>query len=131
MKRLILIAVLGFFVQIAAAQGIINITQDADIEAALKRHKQINRGNVKVDGWCIMIASSTDRAKVTDAKAEFLRNYPNIPVDWDYERPFFKLRAGAYATKLEAASLLELIKIQYPSAYIGRAKFFPRDLMGS
>lgn len=129
MKKLLLIAVLGFFAQFATAQGVINITQDAEIESALNRHKQLNQGTSKVDGWCVMITSSTDREKVTGIKANFLRTFPNIPVDWDYERPFFKLRAGAYATKMEAAALLAIIKTQYPSAYIGRAKFSPRDLL--
>lgn len=129
MKRLLLIAVLGFFAQFATAQGVINITQDAEIEAALSRHKQINKGTIKIDGWCVMISSSTDRAKVTTEKANFLRSFPDIPVEWDYERPFFKLRAGAYAEKFGAAALLASIKAQYPSAYIGRAKFLPRELL--
>lgn len=129
MKKLILITVFGFLAQFAIAQGVININQDATLESALTKHKQINRNTSKIDGWTVMIMSSTDRAKVTDTKAVFLRTFPSIPVDWEYTRPFFKLRAGAYATKLEAASMLAKIKTQYPSAYIGRAKFSPRELL--
>jgi hypothetical protein len=132
MKKLVLIAVLGFFAQsVFAQQGVINIVQGAEIEAALTRHKQLNASIEKMDGWCVMITSSTDRAKVTDIKTQFLRDFSNIPVDWVYERPFFKLQAGAYNTKMEAAELLALIKTQYPSAYIGRAKFTPRELLYS
>ncbi|MFK7949154.1 MAG: SPOR domain-containing protein [Saprospiraceae bacterium] len=129
MKKLILIAIFGFLTQFATAQGVININQDATLESALEKHKQINRNTGKVDGWTVMIMSSTDRTKVTNTKAAFLRTFPSIPVDWEYTRPFFKLRAGAYASKLEAASLLARIKTQYPSAYIGRAKFSPRELL--
>lgn len=130
MRKLILIAVFGFLAQFATAQqGVINISQDATMESALERHKQINRNTAKIDGWTVMIMSSTDRAKVVDTKAAFLRTFPNIPADWEYTRPFFKLRAGAFSTKLEAASLLARIKTQYPSAYIGRAKFSPRELL--
>lgn len=130
MKRLILIAILGFFAQaVFAQQGIINIVQDAEIETALNRHKTFNQNIQKVDGWCVMIMSSTDRAKVTAVKSDFLRNFSSIPIDWIYARPFFKLQAGAYNTKMEAARLLALIKTQYPSAYISRAKFTPRKLL--
>jgi hypothetical protein len=130
MKKIILIAVFGLLAQFAIAQqGVININQDATLEVALERHKQINRNTTKVDGWTVMIMSSTDRTKVTDAKAIFLRTFPTVPVDWEYTRPFFKLSAGAFATKLEAASLLARIKAQYPSAYTGRAKFSPRELL--
>lgn len=132
MKKLIFIAVLGFVAQFAfAQQGVINIVQDADIEAALNRHKQLNANIEKIDGWCVMITSSTDRAKVTDIKAQFLRDFGDVPIDWIYERPFFKLQAGAYNTRMEAAELLALIKAQYPSAYISRAKFTPRELLYS
>lgn len=132
MKKLILIAVLGFFAQfVFAQQGVINIVQDAEIEAALTRHKQLNKSIDKMDGWCVTIASSTDRAKVTDVKTQFLRDFSDVPIDWVYERPFFKLQAGAYNTKMEATQLLTLIKTQYPSAYIGRAKFTPRELLYS
>ncbi|NJN77547.1 MAG: hypothetical protein HC803_03815 [Saprospiraceae bacterium] len=132
MKKLVLIVTLGFFAQaIFAQQGVINIVQDAEIEAALSRHKALNRSIEKMDGWCVMITSSTDRAKVTDIKAQFLRDFSNIPIDWVYERPFFKLQAGAYNTKMEAAELLAIIKAQYPSAYISRAKFTPRELLYS
>lgn len=131
MKKLVLITVLGFVAQFAFAQGVINIVQDADIEAALNRHKQLNKSIEKMDGWCVMITSSTDRAKVTDVKAQFLRDFGDVPIDWIYERPFFKLQAGAYNTKMEASELLTLIKAQYPSAYISRAKFTPRELLYS
>jgi hypothetical protein len=132
MKKLVFIAVLGFVAQFAfAQQGVINIVQDADIEAALNRHKELNANIEKIDGWCVMITSSTDRAKVTDVKAQFLRDFGDVPIDWIYERPFFKLQAGAYNTRMEAAELLALIKVQYPSAYISRAKFTPRELLYS
>ena len=113
MKKLVLITILAFIAQFAfAQQGVINIVQDADIEAALSRHKQLNKSIEKMDGWCVMITSSTDRAKVTDVKTQFLRDFSNIPIDWVYERPFFKLQAGAYNTKMEASELLTLIKAQ-------------------
>jgi hypothetical protein len=130
MKRGILIAMFGLLVQLATAQqGVININQDVTLEAAIEKHKQINRSNINVEGWTVMVLSSTDRTKVTDAKAALLRVLPNTIVDWEYARPFFKLRAGAYETKVEAAPLLEYIKVQYPGAYIAKIKVHPRELL--
>jgi hypothetical protein len=129
MKQLFLIILICGIAEFATAQGVINIVQDAEIESALQRHKEINQSTQKIKGWCVMISASTDRAKMMSAKAQFLRDYPYIQMDWIYENPYFKLRAGAYNTKMEAAGLLKKIKGLYPSAYITRGEFTPRELL--
>lgn len=129
MKHLFLIILICVLANLATAQGVINIVQDANIEAAVQRHKEINQSTKKIKGWCVMISSSTDRTKMMNTKTQFLRDYSYIPTEWIYERPYFKLRAGAYNTKMEAAGLLKSIKELYPSAYITRGEFFPRELL--
>lgn len=125
-QLLILLAFLGF-AQLSFAQGVINVSQDPAIESALQRHKEINRSLTQISGWCVQLMASSDRDKVMQLKTQFLSSNPDIRVDWEYERPFFKLKAGAYRTKLEAARLLYLIKKQYPGAYITRGKFSPQE----
>jgi len=129
MKQLFLVILICGLAEFATAQGVINIVQDADVESALQRHKEINQSTKKIKGWCVMISATTDRSKMMAAKTKFLRDYSYIPVDWVYERPYFKLRAGAYNTKMEAAGLLKSIKSLYPSAYITRGQFSPRELL--
>lgn len=129
MKHLFLIVLICGIAEFATAQGVINIVQDGNIEAAIQRHKEINQSTQKIKGWCVMISATTDRAKMMNTKAQFLRDYSYIQVDWVYERPYFKLRAGAYNTKMEAAGLLQSIKELYPSAYLTKGEFTPRELL--
>lgn len=129
MKQLFLIFLICGLAEFATAQGVINITQDEGIEGAVQRHKEINQGTEKIKGWCVMISASTDRSRMMDTKTQFLRDYSYVPTEWIYERPYFKLRAGAFNTKMEAAGLLQEIKELYPSAYITRGEFTPRELL--
>jgi hypothetical protein len=129
MKKLLLALCLLGCAKFATAQGIINIVQDAELEAALQRHKELNRATTELKGWCVMLTTSTDRAKVTDLKAAFVRDFPDIPIEWTYERPYFKLQAGAYENKREAHGLLENLKNQYPGAYLARGSFSTRSML--
>lgn len=127
MKHILFVFSFLLIGQIAVGQGIINITQDPSIEAAIEKHKAINKGTTKLNGWCVQLMASTNREKVMNMKSRFLQSHPETRVDWDYERPFFKLKAGAFKTKLEATGLLHQIKRQYPGAYVTRGKFHPKE----
>jgi hypothetical protein len=129
MKKTLFLLIFSCFCFFIKAQGVINITQETVIEKALEQHKKINQSITQVEGWCVVIASSTDREQVMASKATFLRNYSDLKVDWVYQRPFFELRAGAFESKLEATALLYALKPIYPSAYVIQGKFAPREML--
>jgi transcription antitermination factor NusA-like protein len=107
------------------AQAQVVIIQSDDIQQLLNKEKQINKSTKTISGWSIQILSSDDRNKVTELKGVFLNTYPGIPVDWDYEAPYYKLRAGAYRTKAEANEFLSKVIGQFPDAYIVRNDKIP------
>ena len=117
MKRIALIGLfaLGAF-SWGAAQNVVVNEEDA-ISRMLDRHIQSNKSNTFVPGWRVQIFSTSDRRKVEDAKQDFLRENPGIPVDWPHSKPYYRLRAGAFSTKLEAMRLLYRLKQDYPSAF--------------
>lgn len=127
MKQLFILIAFVCIGQSTMAQGVINVTQDPAIESALQRHKEINRSMVKMSGWCVQLMASSDRDKVMQLKRQFLETNPGVPIDWDYERPFFKLKAGAFRDKIDVARLLYLIKKQHTGAYITKGKFSPSE----
>lgn len=111
-------------------QAQVTIIQSDDIQELLNKEKQVNKSTTTIKGWSIQILSSDNRTKVTELKGVFLNTYPNTPVDWDYEAPYYKLRAGAYRTKSEATRLLYKVREQFPDAYIVRNnKISPIDLL--
>jgi hypothetical protein len=127
----IVVFILVMFVGLANyTQAQVTIIQSDDIKQLLDKEKQVNKSTSTIKGWSIQILSSDDRSKITELKGVFLNTYPNTPVDWDYEAPYYKLRAGAYRSKTEATRLLYKVREQFPDAYIVRNnKISPIDLL--
>jgi hypothetical protein len=89
-----------------------------------------NRANPQIEGYRVQLFSSTDRKKVEEAKVAFLKSYPNTPCDWVQEKPYYKLRAGAFLTKLESMQLIHALQADYPGAYSTKDRaIHPRDFV--
>lgn len=92
---------------------------------------QQNQLNEFVPGWRIQVLATTDRQKLETVKAEFQRDYPGILIDWQHDKPYYKLRAGAFASKLAATELLYRLKKKFPSAYTAKDnQIAARQLLG-
>lgn len=126
MKLVFLSLILLFASQPAFSQ--VNINEDAAVSQMIERHIQINRATQDLEGWKVQLIATSDRTKVMEMKGEFLSRYPQIKVDWDYSAPYYKLKAGAFLTKLEAANLKYRIRYDYPDAYITKDQVRKADL---
>ncbi len=115
----VFLSILAFFIFSFSTkgQGVVNISSDAKISKMMERFAEINKSTTTIEGWRIQLLATTDRQKVESAKYEFQSYYPNISVDWTHSRPYYKLRAGAFASKLEAIRMLYVLKQDYPTAY--------------
>ena len=113
------------------AEAQINLRESGNIGAMFDRFVQLNRATATVPGWRIQLLATTDRSKMESARQRFQSRYPNITVDWEDARPYYKLRAGAFATKLEAIRLLKILERDYPTAYPAMDKSItPAQLAG-
>ena len=112
------------------AQSNVVINEDAEVSRMMARMVENNRFAESIDGWRIQILATTDRRKMEDARQKFLADFPGIKVDWKHEKPYYKLRVGAFATKLEASRLLYQLKSAYPSAYPAKDLIQPSELVG-
>ncbi|MFN0015914.1 MAG: SPOR domain-containing protein [Saprospiraceae bacterium] len=103
---------------------------DPAIEQLVRTWVAQNRANPRIEGWRIQIMSSTDRQLVESGKSQFLSLYPGFSADWVHEKPYYKLRVGAFQNRQEALSFLIQIKNDYPDAYPTRdPKIHPRDFL--
>lgn len=110
----------------------ITINEDYPISQMMDAYIAENKSTSRVEGWRIQIMATTDRRKMEAAKSEFLVKYPQIKVDWTHSKPYYRLRAGAFSTKLEAVRLLYQLKRDYPSAYPAKDnKINPEELINS
>jgi hypothetical protein len=117
MKNLFLFILIGINSILYINAQNITINEDFPIAKMMDTFVAKNKSTYQIDGWRIQLMATTDRQKLEQAKGQFLANYPNISVDWTHSKPYYRLRAGAFTTKLDAMRLLHRLKEDYPSAY--------------
>jgi len=113
----------------AYSQNII-LQEDYSVTELMEKYTQLNKSTRSVDGWRVQILATTDRSKMERIKRQFLQNYPEVHLDWIHAKPYYKLRAGAFANKLEASRLLYKLKRDYPSAFPTKDDLRPAELVG-
>ncbi|MEM9990592.1 MAG: SPOR domain-containing protein [Bacteroidota bacterium] len=117
MKKIVLTLTLCYCVWMIDIQAQVTINEVGAIPQMMERYAEINKAITRLDGWRIQVTATTDRAKMLDEQQRFQYRYPNISIDWTHERPYYKVRAGAFASRLEALRLLSVVRNDYPSAY--------------
>lgn len=124
---LTLLLFFGCFQTISAQT--ITIKEDYPIEAMMNKFIELNKSETFVSGWRIQLMATTDRQKVDEQKLKFQSLYPDIPVDWTHSKPYYKLRAGAYRTRLDAIRAKKSIREHYPGAYPAKDKIRKSELL--
>jgi hypothetical protein len=118
MKRIsILIPIMLFLVVAANAQNI-RTTEEPLITSMMEKFEEVNRATEFVEGWRIQILATTNRQQLETSRQRFQYRYPNIPVTWVHSSPHYKLRAGAFLTKLEALRLKYILERDYTGIYL-------------
>ena len=130
MSRLLLIAVL-FAVGLQLQAQNIQLKEEPMISLMMDKFIDINKSSSNLEGWRIQILATTDRQRLESVRQTFQYRYPNIPVDWVHTKPYYKLRAGAFSSKLEALRLKYILEQDYPGTYPVRDKNIkPQELIG-
>ena len=120
MKRifLALASLLGMStIALQAQSNNVVITEEPAVAALVNRYVELNRSQEYIDGWRIQVLATTDRQKLDATLQNFQYRYPNIPVNWVHSSPYYRLRAGAFATKLEALRLKSILAQEYSGLY--------------
>ncbi len=132
MARFLLFGVILFLSSYAAgAQKNVVITEDPPIKEMMNRFSEINQARAYMPGWRVQILATPDRQRLESVKQSFQYRYPSIPVDWVHSAPYYKLWAGAFATKVEALRLKYILERDFPGIYPVRDDSIrPRELVG-
>lgn len=116
--------ILGLLVALCSANPLlaqnIQVNEDPLITQMMERFVEINKSRTNVEGWRIQILATTERQKLETTRQNFQYRYPNIPIDWVHSKPYYKLRAGAFTTKLEALRLKHILERDYSGIYLVR-----------
>ena len=87
------------------------------VKQMVDRYVEMQKATPAVTGWRIQLLATTDRQEMESTLYRFQVLYPYIKVDWEHVQPYYKVRAGAFQTKLDSYRILHLIKRDYPGAY--------------
>jgi len=71
-----------------------------------------------VPGSRVQIFFTAKKAMALEVKTTFMEKFPDYVVLVDYDPPNFKVLAGAFRTKLQSEKLLELVREEFPGAFI-------------
>jgi len=113
---------------ISSGPGQLTLVQDPSIDTLISRYIHLNSnlskdyGHYGMEGFRIQIYSSSNRNARDESNktmAQFLSKFPEINAYQQYADPgYFKIRAGNFRTKTEATRLFQLIRKEFPDAYI-------------
>ena len=113
------------------AQNSITVTEGPKISELMSRFAELNKAKGTISGWRIQIMATTDFQKMESSRATFRYRYPNIPIDWQDSKPFYQLRAGAFATKLEALRIKHILSQDYAGLYLVKDDIRPSELVNA
>jgi hypothetical protein len=133
MLRLLLFAAGFVCVSVSAiAQNNVIVKEDPIIAQMMDRYTQNNKARKTVDGWRVQIFATPDRQSLDRSLQSFQYRYPNLSADWVHHNPYYKIRVGAFASKLEALRLLHILKPDYSGAYlVADNQMRPAELLGN
>lgn len=111
-RSFILIAFLFAFTGKASAQ----LEEDPQITALMDRWKAYNLEHQEIRGWRIQVLASVDRRQMESAKRTFENLYPDYPVIFVHNAPYFHLKVGAFLTQQKAQAFMKKLQADYPQA---------------
>lgn len=119
-KKVVILLILLFVLSNVYAQ--VTVYEDPAVNDIVQRHINQNKASSTISGWRIQLLATTDRRKVEREEAKFIQKNPTIRVNWEHSKPYYKLKVGAFATKLEATRLLKELKQTYHSAILTKSE---------
>ena len=123
----VLFLVLGLNTRIGAQE--IQINEDPRISHLYRAWTNDNRVHPRIEGWRVQVMATTDRQQVEEARNTFRIAHPEVPAEWIHEKPYYKLRIGAFRNKLEAMAFIATLT-DYTGAYPAKdANIHPRDFL--
>ena len=92
------------------------LVEDPQITSLMNRWTAYNRDHEEIRGWRIQIMASIDRRQMETARRTFERKYPEYPVVFIHNEPYFHLKVGAFMTMQKAQAFLRTLQEDYPQA---------------
>jgi hypothetical protein len=121
MKQSCFLIFLLLFPVLTFAQNNVSYNLEKEIDQVEKQYVDAWKKIKKIDGFRIQIASfqgTNSKNSIERVATQFKQLFPDIPNYVAFFEPYFRLRVGNYATKLEAYRALNAISGSFPGAFV-------------
>ncbi|MEX0813270.1 MAG: hypothetical protein WD048_13710 [Chitinophagales bacterium] len=98
--------------------GKITYHYPAKLDTLIKNFIINNKQKAVFSGYRIQLIAGTNRQAILNFKSDFYKAFPEKRSTMIYQQPNFKLREGAYRSKIDAYRELILIQREFPDAFI-------------
>ena len=105
----------------SGAVATVNVHQSDTLSASLREHVTANATRT-MSGYRVRIFfdnKQTARVASEETLKRFESMYHDVVAYRTYANPYFKVTVGDFRTKSEAMALLERIRYEFPSAFVG------------
>ena len=96
------------------AQGTVKVNTSANVDKMMDQFTTANKAENTIKGWRIQIITTNDRRKMESARSKFSSLYPDIEVKWNHVAPYYRVKVGAYETKMQLMGFLLELKEEFP-----------------
>jgi len=96
----------------------VQVTEEPGITRAIAQWKQYNLEHAEVRGWRVQISATTDRRQMETNKRLFERIYPDFPLVFVHNEPYYHLKAGAFLYNRKAQAFLHKMQADFPGAIL-------------
>lgn len=123
----------------AQTRGKVEVIKDPRIDTLAARKLDNSRPNTAVisssgtystistDGYRVQFFSGSSRDDAYLAQERFRQKYPDVRTYISYREPSFKVHAGDFRTRMEAAKLMQELRGQFTSLFIISEKINPPE----
>ncbi len=106
----------GMWLLMSATPGTAQLVEDPQITSMMNRWKTYNTEHQEVRGYRIQIMASVDRRQIESTRRTFENRYPEYPIVFLHNEPYFHLKVGAFLTMQKAQAFLKKMQHDYPQA---------------
>lgn len=107
---------LGLWLLMSVTKGHAQVVEDPQITSLINRWKTYNIEHQEIRGYRIQIMASVDRRQIESARRTFENRYPEYPIVFLHNEPYFHLKVGAFMTMQKAQAFLRKMQHDYPQA---------------
>lgn len=117
-------------INLAEIQGqSLRFQEEPAVKQLVDRYIQSNKELKKIDGWRIQFFASTDRRTMEQTLRRMKQSYPDVKFVWTFNEPFYHVKAGAYAQRVDAIPLQYVLKKEFPGAFPVREELDVLELL--